>query len=137
VGCVIGVVRIPGRGDDAFDQRAETSQQPPRLRLAAEEAEVVALHDNGIEAAELRPDFLERQHASIVDATPPRYVDGERGDVDRDHLVPTRLNFKRDAARPATSVEDTPAYENAAVAVRRTASGGPGRSSRLGHRSPR
>jgi len=111
VRCIIGVVRIPGRGDDASGHWPETPEQATRLRLTAEEAEVVAVHDDCVEAPKLRYDVLERQHARIQNAAPPRYVDGTRGNVYRHDFAAARLQFEGDASCAAASVEDAPAHE--------------------------
>ena len=111
VRCIIGVVRIPGRGDDASDHRAKTPEQATCLRLTAKEAEVVAVHDDRIEAPKLGPDVLERHHPRIQNATPPRYLDGSRGYVYCHDFAAARLQFERNASCAAARVEDAPSHK--------------------------
>jgi hypothetical protein len=109
-------------------QPVEAAEQPPPLRLAAEQTEVVPEHDDGVEDAERPVDVLEREDARVADAAAPAGLDRARRGVDRDHLAPALLEVQGDAPGAAADVEHAAADEphRAALAGRP-----PARASRI------
>src|SRR5579859_4015432 len=104
---------VAGGRDDAASlagHAVQSPQQPLRLRLALEQAEVVHEHHDRVELAERAVDFVERKHLRAPDAAAPRDTDGEWRDVDRDDGMAPPLELERDAAGAGSDVEDAPAH---------------------------
>src|SRR5437764_10323860 len=105
-----GVVTRGGDDPPALrGQRVKALQQPPRLGLAPEQAEVVHEHDHGVEAAEPVVHVLEREHLDVPDTAAAGHATNERRDVDSDDRVAAALKLERDPARADSGVENAPA----------------------------
>jgi hypothetical protein len=79
--------------------------------LAGEEAEVVPEQQDRVEALNGADGAVERSQPCVGEPALPRNLDGERGDVDPDHLVPAALEVQADAPGAAAEIEDSPAHK--------------------------
>src|SRR5580765_8175035 len=114
MGGVVGVVDAQRAADDASavaGQFVEATQEASSLAAAAEETDVVAEHDDRVERSEVRPEVLDRDHASVADAAASHDVDRAGRVVDRDDGLTALLKVERNAARAGADVEHAAARE--------------------------
>src|SRR5215208_2527113 len=118
------VVRIEALAHDPAalgGDPVQAAEQAARLRPRCEQAEVVAVHHDGVEDSERLVDVLDAEATRIVDPAPPTNLDRPGRGVDCDDIVSFLVEVERESAgaRGAARVA-------AAKATSRTVRGMPG-----------
>jgi len=105
VGALVG---ISGFGENSSCRRREVPEapeKPPSSAGVAEQPEIVAEHDDGVELAELAAHLGDWKDARVAHPAQAASPDGEGRPVDRDHPVAPRLKMQRHTTGAAADIE--------------------------------